>query len=194
MKHRKYNKIKIRDITLDYYVEYRNVKYIRYELRDGVLRLVLPKNSKIDVEQQIHKKDRWLYNKIKQYNENLEKNMKLSSDKNLEHRSLQELRYLVNNYVEKFEKQLNVKVNRIQFRSMILKWGSCSSLRNITLSKSLRFLPDYLVAYIVYHEMAHIIVMAHDDKFYEIMKKEFPMYKNYDAELEQYLYLINKNE
>lgn len=192
MKNRKYQKIKIKDITLEYYVEYRNVKYIRYELRDGVLRLVLPKRNKKDVEEYIHKKDKWLYRKIKQYNKSLEKNRKLTLNKNLENRSLQELKYLVNNYVEIYEKQLNVKVNRIQFRSMVHKWGSCSSLRNITLSRDLRFLPNNLVAYIVYHEMAHIIVMAHDDKFYEIMKKEFEDYKSYDEELEQYLYLINK--
>ncbi|WP_323736556.1 M48 family metallopeptidase [Methanosphaera sp. ISO3-F5] len=189
----KFNEIKINDIIIEYYVEYRNVKYIRYELRDGVLRLVLPKRSKINVEEQIHKKDKWLYKKIKQYRKNLEKNRLLTSDKKLENRSLIELKYLVNGFVEEYEKKLNVNVNRIQYRSMVHKWGSCSSLRNITLSKDLRFLPDALVRYIVYHEMSHIIVMAHNDKFYELIKKEFENYKKYDEELEQYLYLINKN-
>lgn len=189
----KFNEIKINDIIIEYYVEYRNVKYIRYELREGVLRLVLPKRSKINVEEQIHKKDKWLYKKIKQYRKNLEKNRLLTSDKKLENRSLIELKYLVNGFVEEYEKKLNVKVNRIQYRSMVHKWGSCSSLRNITLSKDLRFLPDTLVRYIVYHEMSHIIVMAHNDKFYELIKKEFENYKKYDEELEQYLYLINKN-
>ncbi|MBR0473266.1 MAG: M48 family metallopeptidase [Methanosphaera sp.] len=189
----KFNEIKINDIIIEYYVEYRNVKYIRYELREGVLRLVLPKRSKINVEEQIHKKDKWLYKKIKQYRKNLEKNRLLAVDKKLENRSLVELKYLVNGFVEEYEKKLNVKVNRIQYRSMVHKWGSCSSLRNITLSKDLRFLPDTLVRYIVYHEMSHIIVMAHNDKFYELIKKEFENYKKYDEELEQYLYLINKN-
>lgn len=189
----KFNEIKINDIIIEYYVEYRNVKYIRYELREGVLRLVLPKRSKINVEEQIHKKDKWLYKKIKQYRKNLEKNRLLTVDKKLENRSLVELKYLVNGFVEEYEKKLNVKVNRIQYRSMVHKWGSCSSLRNITLSKDLRFLPDTLVRYIVYHEMSHIIVMAHNDKFYELIKKEFENYKKYDEELEQYLYLINKN-
>ena len=73
------------------------------------------------------------------------------------------------------------------------KWGSCSSLRNITLSVDLRFLPDRLVSYIVFHEMVHIIVMAHNDKFYEIIKKEFEDYKKYDEELEQFSYLLRKN-
>ena len=77
----KYSKIKIKDITLEYHVEYRNVKYIRYELRDGILRLVLPKRANINVEEQIHKKDKWLYKKLKQYHEQLENNRRLSEGK-----------------------------------------------------------------------------------------------------------------
>ena len=75
---------------------------------------------------------------------------------------------------------------------MTRKWGSCSSKANITLSKSLAYLPDKLVAYIVYHELAHLIVMAHNDEFFDIIKKEFPNYELCDKKLEQYNYLINK--
>lgn len=192
MKSRKYHKIRIKDLTLEYYVEYRNVKYTRYELREGKLRLIIPRKSRMNIEECIHRKDKWLYRKLKQYHENLEKNRKLTRGKKLENRSIYELKCLVQEYVEKFEEKLNVKVNRIQFRSMIHKWGSCSSLHNITLSRDLRFLPDKLVAYIVYHELAHIIIMAHNDEFYKIMMREFPDYKKYDEELEQYIYLINK--
>lgn len=191
MKTKKYHKIRIKDLTLEYSVEYRKVKYRRYQLKDGILYLVLPKQCKGDVEEYIHKKDKWIYTKMKQYNENLEKYEKLTANKKLEHRSLQELKSLTDKYIEKYEKRLNVKVNRVQFRSMVHKWGSCSSLRNITLERNLRFLPDRLVAYIIYHELTHIIVMAHNDKFFEIIKKEFQDYKKYDEELEQYLYLIN---
>ena len=100
---------------------------------------------------------------------------------------------MVNIYVEKYEKILNVEVNRLQFRDTIYKWGSCSTLRNITLSKNLRFLPDRLVEYIVYHELVHIIVLAHNDKFFEIIKKEFPNYLLCDEKLKQYNFLIENN-
>ena len=95
--------------------------------------------------------------------------------------------------IEYYEKFLNVKVNRVQFRDTVYKWGSCSSLRNVTFSKNLRYLPDRLVAYIVYHELVHIIVLAHNDKFYDIIRREFPDYEKCDGKLKEYHYLIEKD-
>lgn len=37
-------KIRIRDIEVEYIVDYRDVKYVRYELARGVLKLILPKH------------------------------------------------------------------------------------------------------------------------------------------------------
>lgn len=193
MKNRKYNKIMINDLEIEYYVTYSNVKYTRYKLDLGKLHLTISRRNRDSVEEIIHKKDKWIYNKIKEYNETTAKFEKLTKNKQIEQRSLSELKNLVNIYIEYYEKCLNVKVNRIQYRQMSRKWGSCSTLRNITLNKYLCFLPDNLVRYIVYHEMAHLIVMAHDDKFYDIIKKEFYDYKSYDDELDQYWYLIRKH-
>ena len=186
-------KIKIKDIEVEYSVEYRKVKYIRYELRSGKLLVILPKRSKANVEEMIHKKDRWIYRKITEYNRENKRLSELTGNMHLVQRTLPELRDLVNIYVEKYEKILNVKVNRLQFRDTVYKWGSCSNLRNVTLSKNLSFLPDRLVEYIVYHELAHIIVLNHSDKFFEIIKREFPNYECCDEKLKQYNFLIEKN-
>lgn len=193
MKKTHMNKIKINDIEIEYSVEYRKVKYIRYELKKGRLLLILPKRSKVEIEDVIHKKDKWIYNKIKEYYNEKELLSNKTRDMQLLRRTLPELKDLVNIYVEKYEKILNVEVNRLQFRDTIYKWGSCSTLRNITLSKNLRFLPDRLVEYIVYHELVHIIVLAHNDKFFEIIKKEFPNYLLCDEKLKQYNFLIENN-
>ena len=75
---------------------------------------------------------------------------------------------------------------------MTTKWGSCSSLGNVTLSKDLIYLPEDLIAYIIYHELAHLIILDHSDKFFNIIKKEFPDYKSYDSRLNEYWYLIKK--
>ena len=190
MKRTKVHTIKIRDIELEYSVDYRKVKYTRYELKNGKLFLILPKRSKVNIEETIHKKDKWIYRKIMEYNKENEILSDKTKDMDLIQRSMPELRDLVSIYVEKYEKILNVKVNRIQFRDTLYKWGSCSSLRNITLSKNLRFIPDRLVEYIVYHELTHIIVLAHDDKFFEIIKREFPNYTLCDEKLKEYNFLI----
>lgn len=185
--------IKIRDRLVEYTVEYRKVKYIRYELRHGKLKLILPKRCNDDVEEAIHKKDKWIYNKLVKYDEEKERLSNKTRNMNLVQRTLPELRQLVHNQIEDYEVFLNVKVNRVQFRDTVYKWGSCSSLGNVTFSKSLRFLPDRLVAYIVFHELAHIIVLAHNDKFYDIIRRKFPDYELCDEKLKEYHFLIENN-
>lgn len=186
-------KAKIDGIEFEYTVEYRKVKYIRYQIRNGKVKIIIPKGAKVDVEKCINMKRKWLYRNLVTYKKKMEENEKKTRNMNLEYRTLNNLRVLVNQYVEKYESQLNVKVNRLQFRDTIHKWGSCSSKKNITLSKNLRFVPEYIVAYIVFHEMAHLIVLGHNNEFYKIIKTEFPDYECYDEKLSQYEYLISKN-
>jgi predicted metal-dependent hydrolase len=185
------NKIKIKDIELEYFIDYRNVKYTRYELRHGKLHLIIPKNNRESIEEIIHKKDKWIYKKLTKYYEDKKRLSKATKGMKVVQRSLPQLKQLVITFVEKYEKILNVKVNRIQYRDMVYKWGSCSYLKNVTLSKSLRYLPDRLVEYIVYHELVHLIVLAHNDKFFKIIRKEFPNYEYCDEKLDQYHFLIS---
>lgn len=185
-------KAKIDDIGFEYTVEYRKVKYIRYQIRNGKVRIIIPKGAKVDVEKCINMKKKWLYKNLDTYKKKMEENEKKTRNMNLEYRTLNNLRILVNQYVEKYESQLNVKVNRLQFRDTIHKWGSCSSKKNITLSKNLRFVPEYLVAYIVFHEMVHLIILSHNNEFYKIIKTEFPDHERCDEKLSQYEFLISK--
>jgi predicted metal-dependent hydrolase len=182
----------INDKTLKFAVEYRKVKYIHYKLYEDRLLLVLPNSYKKTVNEAIRMKEKWLYKQLiknEAYSLRLDEECK---DISLVNRTETQLRRLCGIFIDKYSKQLNVRVNRVQYRDMTTKWGSCSIRSNITLSKLLAYLPDNLVAYIVYHELAHLIVLDHNDAFFDIIKKEFPNYPEYDKKLEQYNYLINK--
>lgn len=185
-------KTKIKDREIEYTVDYRKVKYIRYEFRGGKLRLILPKRYDGNIEECIHKKEKWIYDKLVEYDE---VNVKLEEQTRniyLIQRTEKEFKNITNRFFEKYQNQLNVNVKRIQYRHMTTKWGSCSSLGNVTLSKDLIYLPEDLIAYIIYHELAHLIILDHSDKFFNIIKKEFPDYKSYDSRLNEYWYLIKK--
>ncbi|MDO5826019.1 MAG: hypothetical protein BZ137_07490 [Methanosphaera sp. rholeuAM130] len=182
----------IKDRKLKFAVEYRKVKYIHYKLYEDRLLLVLPNSYKKSVEEALEIKEKWLYRQLlknEEYGHRLDEECR---DISLSNRSQGQLKKLCDTYIEKYSKQLNVKVNRLQFRDMTKKWGSCSIKSNVTLSKSLAYLPDKLVAYVVYHELTHLIVLAHNDAFFDIIKREFPNYEELDKELERYNYLINK--
>jgi hypothetical protein len=73
--------------------------------------------------------------------------------------------------------RMQVKANKIQFRDMRRKWGSCSSKGTITLSTRLSWLDPEIVEYIVCHELAHLIQLDHSAAFWAIVEKYMPDYK-----------------
>lgn len=56
---------------------------------------------------------------------------------------------------------------RIFIRYSKTRWGSCSSLGNISLNGYLDLLPDDLFEYVMYHELTHLYYMNHSDRFWQ---------------------------
>ena len=93
---------------------------------------------------------------------------------------------IVSGYVEQYSRQLGVNARTIKFRKMKRRWGSCRNDGVITLNVYLQFVPEHLIAYIIYHELTHIIVRGHNRKFKSIIAIEFPNYRQLDKELNLY--------
>lgn len=182
----KLKEVMIKDHKLYYYVVYKDVKYVRFELKYNKLKLTVPKNMTMNIEDIIQIKENYLYKKLVKY----DKIQKQSRDMKLTQRNTDELREIINKYVKLYSKSLDVKPNMIKLMALKHKWGSCSTKRNITLGEDLRYLPEKLISYIIYHEMTHLIVLDHNDEFFNIIKKEFPDYEKLDMELNKYEFLI----
>lgn len=49
------------------------------------------------------------------------------------------------------------------------RWGSCTPLeRSIRLSDNLREFPDYVIDYVIIHELAHLLVADHSPDFWKL--------------------------
>ena len=50
------------------------------------------------------------------------------------------------------------------------RWGSCTpSLGTIRISTRLRAFPDWVVDYVIVHELAHLEVLGHNDEFWRLV-------------------------
>ena len=52
------------------------------------------------------------------------------------------------------------------------RWGSCTPAdRSIRLSSRLRSMPEYVVDYVLVHELAHLLEAGHDDAFWALVAR-----------------------
>ncbi len=105
-------------------------------------------------------------------------------------RSTEDFREFVHKLVSDNEEELGVKAQRVGFRKMRTKWGSCSSRGNLNFNSHMSHLPDRIIEYIVFHEMVHLIELNHSQRFWNKIKRKFPEHKQYDSMLAVYWSLI----
>ncbi len=65
-----------------------------------------------------------------------------------------------------FSARLGVKPARIAVRDTASRWGSCSSQRSLSFSWRLIMAPDFVLDYVVAHEVAHLREMNHGPRFW----------------------------
>ncbi len=88
--------------------------------------------------------------------------------------------------IEKYSSIMNLNPNKISYRSMKSRWGSCSSVDNISLNTALMMLPCEIMSYVILHELSHIVHKNHSSNFWEYLGKYMPEYKQNKIELRKY--------
>jgi predicted metal-dependent hydrolase len=88
--------------------------------------------------------------------------------------------------IEKWEAQLGVTVSRYFLQRMKTKWGSCNhQARTIRLNTEPAKKPRDLLGYVVVHEMLHLIVPTHSEKFLTLMTEHYPAWREARAALNE---------
>lgn len=180
--------VRIYDLDVKYEIVHRNIKYPRLELKTGELVLVLPKDCR-DYEGIIEKHKDWIFEKISLINNSFEDAKEKALDFK---RTNEEFRDLVHSHVEHISNELKLNVNEIYFRKMITKWGSCSARKNLTINTFLKYLPDNLVEYVIFHEMIHLIERRHNEHFWNKVSQKFSDHQKMEKDLLVYWFLIQK--
>ena len=173
---------------IQYTLDYRNVKHPRLEFKTGTLLLILPKHYKSE-KQTLEKYQKWIQKKQLTINNALEEAKTKAINQT---KTEKELRTLVTQTAQNYQTELNTKINKIYFRKMKTKWASHSKNGNLTINTLLKYLPENVVEYIIYHEIAHSIERKHNEKFWNLISKKFKDYPTKEKDLLTYWFLIQK--
>jgi predicted metal-dependent hydrolase len=72
----------------------------------------------------------------------------------------------------KYLPEYEIRPASINWRNMSERWGSCTTLdRTIRISDRLVGAPEFVLDYIIFHELIHLIIPGHDQDFYQLLNR-----------------------
>ena len=176
-------KIFINGGKVDYDIIRRKIKHPRLEFKTGKLILILPENYKTP-EKIIEKHLKWIQDKLEVIEKSRSCKLNFDRDEN-------DLKEDIFRFVSIYSEKMELVPGEIKFRKMKKRWGSCDNKGNLKFNTRMKYLPDKLIEYVVFHEMGHLLEFGHNHNFYDIIFAEYPEYKKLDLELSMYWFAIN---
>jgi len=173
---------------MDYQISERQVRRARLEFKDGVLRIIVPKGKQHLAPAMIKRYASWIEKRNAEFHRSSAEKESLE----LIDRREAELYDLIQGLIRTDGLLLQVKPRSIKFRMMKRRWGSCSRLGDIVLNRKLKYLPENLIRYVVFHELCHLRIHAHDKNFKILIRSQFENAKAHDRALKLFNQVIEK--
>jgi hypothetical protein len=104
------------------------------------------------------------------------------------------LRATIQRLIDKWKPRLGVTVDKWDLRKMKKYWGSsrrpgCDEFAcrdgHITFNTEMAKLPERFQEYLVVHELVHQVTDGHDAKFYSLMDRHLPGWREMQAQIEE---------
>ncbi len=81
--------------------------------------------------------------------------------------------------VAELSRQMALPYNRVTLKSQRTLWGSCSRKRNLNFNWRLIMTPEQVIEYVVIHELAHLRQMNHSPRFWQIVERHCPGWREH---------------
>jgi predicted metal-dependent hydrolase len=87
--------------------------------------------------------------------------------------------------VEHYAKLMNASPIAVRINGAKTRWGSCSAKKSLNFSWRLVMADDAVIDYVVIHELAHITEMNHSARFWAVVARVLPDYKERQKRLKE---------
>lgn len=137
-------------------------------------------------EKFVNEKRNWIENSLLKMKEKVEKRgisiLPKGSKKGLSENKDKTLE-LVNKKLLFWNNYYNFVWKNVSIKNTSTRWGSCSKKGNLNFNYRILFLSETLADYLIVHELCHLKEMNHSAKFWKLVEKTIPNYKDLRKEL-----------
>ncbi len=105
----------------------------------------------------------------------------------------QQAKKIITQRIKENAKQMNVAYSEVYFSDTKSKWGSCTHDNKLQFNWRLVMAPLIVLNYVVIHELAHIEEKNHSDRFWRLVERYTPSYKQHRLWLKRNGSLLNSN-
>lgn len=145
--------------------------------RDGAIIVTIPIGIQETVAQRfIAEKMNWISKKVKYFRDHpTAPVIRRTRQDYLQHK--EQARQIISELVNRYCTDYGFKFKSISIRNQKTCWGSCSRRGNLNFNYRLIFLPERTQEYVVVHELCHLKEMNHSGKFWDLVSRIIPEYK-----------------
>lgn len=156
---------------IEYHIEYKKIKNLYIQIKDKKVLVKAPKFLKEKyIDDFVNKKAKWIWTKLNEEKQN-------QIEKDYTEEDYKKLEVKLNKIYNKLINTTKLVPNKIRIRNIKYAWGTCSANKNITINLKLVDKSDEEIEYVVLHELCHLKYMNHSKKFWELVEKYMPNYK-----------------
>jgi predicted metal-dependent hydrolase len=84
---------------------------------------------------------------------------------------------LLTEKVDRFSRLLHLFPREIKIRQYKARWGSCNNHRQLSFNYLLLMTPEWVIDYVVIHELCHLKHLNHSRQFWLLVEHHFPRFK-----------------
>ena len=88
-------------------------------------------------------------------------------------------------WLKEISQEVAIPFQKATVRGQATRWASCSQSGNISLNRSLLFLPARLVRHVFLHELCHIREAHHAPGFWKHLSRFEPEFKGFESEVKK---------
>ncbi len=98
-----------------------------------------------------------------------------------------EAQELVARLTKMWGERMGSDYGEVTVRRMKSRWGSCSPAKNLSFNYKIVFLPRKIQQYVVVHELCHLRVPDHSQKFWGLVARTLPDYEDLNKYIREVL-------